>query len=262
MPNLDYSYMPMYGIEPYKDNDGLGGATVTKNNLIVTAWELTEKLLVAPNYVDFGTILKPAAVNDSLAPTDRDAGRQAFNSRHSALAYFNGNTGGQDPVIENVGMVLNPPPEMKQQLQGALSYNGDNPLLLSSYAVNKPLQCSYAWMLSNFYAPAHNLILLSGSGALFSTYLFFSEPTADPASRLPFLKTNGSNGVAPTFFDVTTPVGVQEMIEAVNDGDFYILYATQVQAEEGPEEPPDPDDPFESIGSYFGVTYPHSIARS
>lgn len=255
MPNLDYVYQPVYGVEPYQDNGGLGGAKITQDNLVITAWQILAKAIPAPAYFTFGPLIKSAEVNTALDPAARVAGLQAFPSRHSTYFYFNGNTGAMQVPVQILGLVLNPPPEMKQLLQGAVEYNGGNPALLSSYTVKKSLQAAYAWRAMWYQANSHNLQLLSGSGGLFSSYLFFTDasPLEATSGRLPFLKTNGADGVAPTFFDASTPTGVNQMIEAVNDGEFFVMYATVVDVAED-EDPP--------VGNYVDIFYPHSAARA
>lgn len=253
MPNLSYVYMPVYGVEPYADNGGLGGAVVTQDNLVVTAWQVTDKGLPPPDYVSFGQLLKPAAVNTNpiLQQVDRVGGSQAFESRHSGLVYINGDIGGAVDPVTIMAFVLNPPPELKQLLQGAVTYNGGNPLLLSSFNANKSLQGAYAWRPQVYGTAVHNAVSIVGGGAAFSSYLFYSDLPGDSANlRIPFLKTNGANGVAPVFFDASTANGVKQMIEAVNDGDFFICYVMVVDT-----------DPAGGNASYNGVVYPHSAAR-
>lgn len=249
MPNLNYSYMPVYGVEPYLDNNGAGGAKVTQENLIITAWAVESKFEGPPEYIEFEGILKPAEVNTALPEAARIAGKQTFDSRHSALVYINGNLnqeGGEE--LDAVGYVLNPPPEMKQLLQGAVEYNGGAVDSLDSYTVKKSLQSAYAWRQSFFAAEYHNALISTEFPAVFSTYLFFSEPFGDETFRIPFLKTNGADGVTPKCFDVSMASGVRQMIEAVNDGDFYVVYILPVLSEY-------------SDASYSGIVYPHSAAR-
>lgn len=255
MPNLDYVLQPVYGIEPYQDNGGLGGAKVTQENLVITTWSTTAKAQPAPNYFTFGPLLKPGEVNTALDPAARVAGLQAFASRYSTRFWFNGNTGANPAPIQFICMVLNPPPEMKQLLQGAVTYNGGDPTLLSSYTVKKSLQAAYAWKGNLYQASIHNIQLLAGSGGLFSSYLFYNDasPLEVTTGRLPFLKTNGADGVTPVFFDASIAAGVNQMIEAVNDGEFFIAYDTFVDVAVD-------EDP--STGNYVEVWYPHSGARS
>lgn len=250
MPDLDYAYMPMYGTEPYLDNGGLGGATITQDNLVITAWQVTDKFSPPPNYLDFGYILKPASVNTALPAGDRVAGTQSFNSRHSAYAYINPNTGGNVSPISVVGFVLNPPPELKQLLQGAVAYNGGDPLDIESYTISKSLQAVYAWRNLFNESTTHNLQNTNNDDvflSMFSSYLFYSEPATESITRIPFLKTSGADGVAPVFFDASISSGVNQMIEAVNDGDFFIAYSIFLEAA--------------APGKYCGVVYPHSTAR-
>lgn len=251
MPDLSYAYMPVYGVEPYLDNGGLGGAVVTGDNLVITAWQTTGKLGTPPDYADFGPILKPAAVNTALPDAARVAGQSFANSRHSSMVYINGDLGAAAEPINAMGLVLNPPPEVKQLLAGAVSYNGGNPADLASYTVTKSLQAQYAWRFLAWIASAHNAPLNTIAGTFYSTYLFYNDTAFDVAGRVPFLKTNGANGVIPTFFDVSLASGVNQMVEAVNDGDgYYIFFSAPVQT--------DDEDPE---GNYLDITYPHSAAR-
>lgn len=252
---LPYTYEPVYGAEPYKDNGGVGGANVTGDNLVITAWEVGKKFGNPPDYMSFGQILKPVSQNSAngetgapLNETDGiSGGIQAFPSRHSFKGYI------VSSAFNVVGLVLNPPPEMKQLLAGSLAYNGGDPFDPTSYTVSKSLQCSYAWRFGLDDAEeAHNIQTVSVGAALFSTYYWLNDLIFDAAiARVPFLKTNGANGIAPVFFDASISSGVNEMIEAVNDGgDYFVAFSMPIDT--GSEN---------EIGNYMNVVYPHSAAR-
>jgi hypothetical protein len=246
MPDLPYTFMPLYGHEPYLSNGGAGGSRVTQDNLVISSWSVTKKFGEPPEYMEFGTILHPAEVNTSLGATDRVAGKQTANSRYSALAYLQDV---DDPLpLGILGFVLNPPAEMKQLLQGALSYNGGDVNNLANYTVHKSLQSAYLWRgLHSSDGLGHNVVEINFANLpVFSTYLWFGDLATDANVHVPFLKTNGANGVAPVFFNPTTPAGVTEMIDAVNSGDFYVIYTMFVTDDEA---------------TYYGTYYPHSTAR-
>jgi hypothetical protein len=255
---LNYVYEPVYGAEPYQDNSGAGGARLTQQNLVVSAWQVGKKFDTPPNYFDWGSILKPVSQNNSngnsgapLNETDGvAAGLQAFRSRHSFKAFFLT----ADDSYFSIGFIINPPPEMKQLLQGSVSYNGGDPTDPTSYTVNKSLQSSYAWTFRlDVTAEAHNIQEFDSAAAVFSTYLWLNDQIFDASvARVPFLKTNGADGVAPVFFDASIAGGVNEMVEAVNDGgEYYIAFSMPFEVGEEND-----------IGNYFTVEYPHSAARA
>lgn len=249
MPDLTYAYEPLYGVEPYKDNSGAGGATVTQDNLIITAWQIADKFGDPPDYVSFDPILKPAAVNTALPATDRVAGTQFANSRHSASFYINPAFGGPETKFSAMGFVMNPPPELRQLLMGAISYNGGDPLDPASYVVSKSLQAALSWRVTQgVAASSRNFITYEDPILIIGTPLFFNDQASDIANWIPYLKTNGADGVAPTFFNVSTPAGVQEMIDAFNSGSgYYVPFTMAVEEDEG---------------QTITITYPHSTARA
>lgn len=245
--DLSYTYEPLYGAEPYQDNSGAGGARVTGQNLVISAWALADKFHEPPDYMVFGDILKPAAQNSNLPTMDGVAGGQTFHSRHSFKAFMQTD----DASFGTLGFVLNPPPEMRQLLAGSVKYNGGDPTDPASYTVSKSLQAAYLWRFELATCGAHNFQIADEALALFSSYLFFNDMPADLNFRIPFLKTNGADGVAPTFFDASIASGVNQMIEAVNDGDgYYIAFSMPIETgSEGDE------------GNYVNIVYPHSAAR-
>lgn len=256
MAEVPYVAMPIYGCEPYLDNDGAGGATVTGDNLIITAWTVEDKGGTPPDApFTFESILVPNYVNDTLTSPStgavvggvqsaaaKEASRQGMYSRHSGLMYIQSQQSGGStrwPVL----LVLNPPPEYKQQMAYAVEYNGGDTALYSSYTVNKPLQGNYAWRLLGSEAEQQNAPEPAVQGAQFSTYL--PNVGISDTLRTAFLKTNGADGVTPEFFDAYTAEGVREMIAAVNRGEFYIAYVVTSESDIG----------------YAGVVWPHSAAR-
>ena len=223
MAELKYSYTPLYGCEPYLDNNGAGGALVTGNNLIITLWSVSAVFLP----VDFLSLLKPNSVNDLAAPAQRTAALQAAHSRHSARFFFNPASYGsfeEGDTVWPLMAVVNPPPELKQQLVGAVEFNGGDPSLITNYNVKKSLQGLYFWTgspIAGTFEPNYNVWGGEGWSAAFSDYIPLFN---NPIEPIPFLATNGADGSAPTFFDRSTVQGVNQMIEAVNDGAFYIAY--------------------------------------
>ena len=249
MAELIYNYTPVYGVEPYLDNDGAGGARVTGDNLIITMWSVANKKQ-PPN---FSGILKPNTINELAQPAQRAAAAQAMHSRHSAFFYFAPEAYGDlvpkaGDILWPVMAVVNPPPELKQQLVGAVEFNGGNPADIASYTVKKSLQGLYAWTPALAQAEVdgdQNVWVSEASIAAFSDYIPLVNA---PGTPIPFLATSGADGAEPTFFDRSTVQGVNQMIEAVNDGEFYIAYylGTVLDIE----------------GAYSGFRWPHSTARA
>lgn len=243
MPSADYNYTSVYGAEPYKDNGGLGGATVTAQNLIITAWEVESKGGEPPDpFLEFGDFLVPAYVNEALPAQRQTAAIQPMFSRHSAEVWLDSG------ITEAVCFVLNPPPELKQQLVRSVTFNGGDPLDLANYTVSKSLQGCYAWQGGCVTADiSENDYQTAGlSDGVFSSYLPLGDRAGENDNTpLPFLKTNGADGVTPVFFDRFTADGVNEMIAAVNAGNFYIAYTVLLDA------PP----------AHVFIKWPHSLAR-
>lgn len=236
MASYPYFYRPIYGIEPYLSNGGAGGAKVTAQNLIVSAW-------VGPGGGDSqpfvnADFMHPISVNDNpaLFPVDREGGGTAFHSRHSAQFLFLG-TGVDDA---RAALVLNPPPEYKQELADALVFNGGDPSDLNNFQANKSIMGSYAWRVE---VTDLNFIPVVTTTVTISSYL--EQGLTSPP--LAFLRTNGADGQTPQFFDRTTAVGVDEMIAAVDKGDFFIACSIEALT------PP--------LGGIINIRWPHSSAR-
>ncbi len=223
MADLNYLLSPAYGFEPFASNGGAGGANVTGHNLVITTWALDDKLIVSPILV-FGALRQPISQNDNISVQKRVAGGQAMHSRNSAQMFFEADPN-DDPPDSNFLFVLNPPPELRQQIAGSVVFNGGDPLDLANYTVKQSLQGCYVWDTEvdlapasdqNFYLRPQTHVAMAGS------YLNLGDYNGIGGTPIPLLKTSGADGQTPQFFDRTTAQGVNEMIAAINAGNFYI----------------------------------------
>jgi hypothetical protein len=245
MATLDYNYSPNYGVEDYAEVNGLDGAKVSQDNLCITLWEIDGGAFAPP--FAFGNLIVPNYINDAVPEQNRAAFKQGMKSRTSCLSFL---VPSNDPKLTNdLCLVLNPPPEYRQQMAQAVVFNGGDPLDLANYTISKSLQGNYTWrptyQLTTGIGDENIIDFSPVSPVIFSTYLQLDPVDAAP---LPFLKTNGADGVAPVFFDRTTAGGVAEMIAAVNGGEFYIAMAFA-------------DLGVGGTGKHFGAVWPHSAAR-
>lgn len=254
MASFDYTYSPVYGVEPYIENGGAGGAKVTENNLIISAWQNPDNIISVQPFTG-ADLVRPIYANDNplVAQTERDAAALAFSSRHSARFHYVPIPVQPEVPAVTLALVLNPPPEYKQEMMGAVSFNGGNPATLSNWTIRRSLQGNYAWY-DNIWSSeeGRNSTVLGASNYLVyaglrSTYLKLGEFENIP---LAFLKTNGADGSVPVAFDRTTAEGAQEMVNAVNLGNFYVAFVMTVAPI------------LEQIqGFYFDIKWPHSSAR-
>lgn len=239
MAVLDYKYIHAYGVEPYVANGGVGGAKLTGDNLIVSAWKKIDPFPANPfEDADFlhpvNTDTDPAIVaSEKSALSD-----QAFHSRHRANIFYLPDV--TDPT--RLSFVLNPPPELKQALVGAFTYDGGDPTNPANWTANKPSQIVYLWEHSCQFMSGLDIVQEPQNySATFSSYVFFG------GGALPLLKTNGANGQEPEFFDLTTAQGAQEMVASVNKGNFWIAFYFHIASS------------FNSVN--VKIKYPHSMAR-
>lgn len=243
MPALNYRFIPQYGFEPY---DVASGETeVTQNNLVITSWFASLQQGPASPLAFFDQLI-PNYANTSVGAAERAASLSSINSRVSAKFFFSVSSN----VVGGICCVVNPPAEYKQQMQGAIVYNGGDPFDIASYTVKKPLQGNYLWEASKDLAGS------SSQNILQSSVVDLAYGTVPPntsallsGAPLQLLKTNGADGTAPTFFDFSSPVGVNAMIAALNaGGEYYVpLFYTLGSSS------PDP--------AYRNLKYPHSAAR-
>jgi hypothetical protein len=261
----DYQFIHHYGCEPYAANNGAGGATITQQNLVITAWGGTQADETKPDVFEDAQLLIPNPNNSDAAITslERVATAQGFHSRHSAHTFVQQNKGKQTPSIMPVGYVLNPPPEFKQAMCGALTFNGGDPADKANWTAKKSIMSQYAWRYSAEFVlrDTRNLIAnnaIDNSNAFISTQAAYSTylhlPDLDDDSyRLPFLKTSGADGVAPQFFDPYTAGGAQEMVAAVNRGEFFVFMEIRADI---PEKITGP-----LLTVNHTIVWPHSAAR-
>lgn len=251
MPALDYSFIPTFGVEPDDETDA-GGARVTGDNLLVTLWTVEGKEGEPPEpKVTIGSIVRPAFLDTNQIETIRPGYPSAMHSRVSAEFYFGPSQEGGSDFVWPLFAVLNPPDELRQQLANAVEYIGgdaSDPSDLENYAVSKSLQGCYAWvaeMLTTFGGMNNTGVASCEFG--YSAYLPLQPVGLSFTFQLPFLRTNGADGVTPEFFDMTTVAGVRAMINAVNRGQFYVGMMLTAESEVN--------------GTYARIRWPHSTAR-
>ena len=245
MPNLDYRFITQYGFDPY--NPATGEIDVTNDNLVISAWFAPDVQQDAAAPLVFAGQVLPNYVNTSVGASEQAASKQSVKSRHSARYLFEVISGRGVQVTPGICLVLNPPPEYKQQMQGAIVYNGGDPYDVASYTVKKPLQANYLWEAQQDLAGGQNLMATSAFEVIFGTYP--PNTSGFTAAPVQLLKTNGADGVAPVFFDFSSSSGVKAMIDAVNaGGEYYLPFFFNLGSST-------PD------AAYRVVKYPHSVAR-
>jgi hypothetical protein len=240
-------YQPIYGVERANEkgevvagiNPNGIGADESAQNLLITLWSLTDfpadfsapvyDSIQIPSYLN----TMPLDAPNSWATGDENhaPGFEEGMSARVACSYFYLDSNAKSPgVLMNV---LDPPQEYRQQMAGAVEYAGGDPTNLSNYTLKKSLVGNMAWEQVDVSMAG---VGLYGQTAVdiadtvfFSSYLDIKMDTLGITTgiKVPFLKTNGADGKAPEFFDRTTQSGIQEMIAAVNKGDFYIAYLVE-----------------------------------
>lgn len=246
MADLNYLYSPYYGIEPFDPTSV--GAKLTGQNLVVTVWTVPEKVDAIPVP---GVLVQPASQNDNLLAERRAAtGATAMFSRCSAQMLFIQTEGeGINPVLTDpLLLVLNPPPELRQQWSQAVTFNGGNPADPADYTVLRSLLCGYTWRVqADLGDEVQNALVPSIDLEYdFGTLTDLGNYDGVASLSMPLLATSGADGQAPTFFDRTTDQGVADMLAAVNAGEFFVPLLIGADV---------------TTPTRFTVTYPHSAAR-
>lgn len=257
MPTPLYDYVPIYGVEEHLPDlpapGGNGGAREDNDNLIITAWEVSDKNQGgSANPFVFTDLMIPRYSSEGVSDEEKPAWQTPMLGRVGARFLLStANDGGFEQFFV---LVLSPPEELKQQLANSVVYNGGDPLDVASYTFTKSQAGQFAWKgLMYISADSGDTGINAFSGGSNFSYdigqyiplNLFSQPDA---TYLPLLRTNGADGNAPEAFDMTTPDGVAECITAVNRGEFYVPLLLE-EAE------------YESPGAYFDVWWPHSIPR-
>ena len=224
MPTPAYDYVPQYGVEPFDVSKGVeGGAIRTGENLIATLWRLSDKTPGgSATPFAYSGILIPRSENVNVPEAQRVAFEPGMSGRVGARIFLS------DPqVTEEVDIVLavlNPPEELKQQLAGSVVYGGGDPFDVANYTFLKSQQGQFAWQGETWDADSGQGSWQGESLAHMGSYIdlnLFAQPST---AYFPLLRTDGTDGVAPEAFDMTTEVGVQECIAAVNKGDFFVPF--------------------------------------
>lgn len=224
----DYNYEPLYGVEPYKNlgddplTDFGGGATFTNENLLISLWNVTG-VDGATDVPNAGELLKPTYVTLEADPAASEAAglfnfykayRQTFSSRTSARIDV---VLGEDVSPLTPLAVLNPPGELKTRYITAIKAVLD---------ASTTSGLSLTFSQGCFDALVWGVLFWGAAGLTTTGGAVFGNPMI---SSLPFLKTNGANGVFPEFYQSYTTAAatgqqaqfVADMAEIVK-GNFYI----------------------------------------
>lgn len=231
----DYQYTPIYGVEPWQDNAGVGtpteyggGAKITGQNLIISMWttEATPRLLVPLPYT-------PDAVTyDAFAPGYGTKGSlPAFNSRTSARFQI-----GLNDIEFTLLAVLNPPNDFKSQVQNAFKADAS---AANGFAVLKSFQQPLAF---EAYAT-------DGKNGLLQCPAVFGGPIAFTS----LLATSGADGTPPVALPslFSGLPAAQDTLNAMNSGNFYIGCEFELRDLIG-----DPED-----SGIVTINWPHTAAR-
>jgi hypothetical protein len=250
-PTVNYEYQPMFGVDRWKDIDGTdnGGAEFSDNQLIVTQWGVDDKKVDPATAYSFGDMLVPRYAR--AGETNRKRWETSTLGRVGSKFFLQNY---QDaPQEDAVCAVLNPPQELKQQLAFSAEFDGGDVSDPDSYTFLKPQQGQFAWKMKIIGTEDGQNIIedFSGSEFLFGQYLPINTMggSPDPGDMQPFLKTSGADGVAPEPFDQSTEAGINELIAAVNRGDFFIPLIYEVS-----------DFAF-NPGAYGEIWWPYSASR-
>ncbi len=262
----DYSLQGVYGCEPWKpvagksfsDAAGLvpvsqtnaefgGGAEITAQNLLINAWSITEEdgegipnqgAQLIPFYgVDlvFPSGLDPTFLSEGVTPV--------FDSRTSAN-FVIGSLG--DEFAPPLLGVMNPPGGMKALLQKAFKNITPDPG--SALGVSGP----FGGSLLSLGAWAYNV---SGGGGGQDQIVDYSIELGSAGGTLtgilPLLKTSGADGDYPEFFTpfpVASAGEIQEFLDAMNTGNFFVPFLLDWDTESSPT-------------AQLTIAWPHSAAR-
>lgn len=262
MPDPTYQYVPIYGVEPYENNAGAGddtefggGAELTNNNLLVTLWTVdsldvegipASGRLLRPFYAD--PLIPFQAFFDQIGLKNLGANvKQSFDSRTS-LKFFLGKLAEDLPFAFAFPLlaVLNPPAEMKNRLANTFRNLRVDPASATGFSAQfiAGVAGQGAWNAAYADAdnPAHEVNATGDTSFSFIPYF---------VSKLPYLKTNGADGVFPEFFPLTpTPMGTMDSkatYDALLTGDFYVAALITPLSD--------------SLGWVVRIEWPHSLAR-
>ena len=270
----DYGYIPIFGVEPFKNVAGAplttvnsfnlktttfgGGANNTRNNLLVTLWGNLQFSETFSGTVLAGDLLQPvdASVEGSIAeilPGLANNGFSSFaDSRTSFKLSFVQNSD-EDPFVSSPLMgVLNPPGELKnaykylaKAMQVAIS--AGNPVgVLTTF--KKSVLDLFMWR-GAFCTTGSSIAQITAlSGTLAAGNIFF----------LPLLKTSGADGVLPVFY----PSLLLELI-ATGDVDAVNVYLTALAAGDFfvPVFFSPTATPASGAAWFAEITWPHSTPR-
>ena len=237
----DYIYQPVYGVEPWQDNAGVGypadyggGARVTAQNLVISMWgEPTgggsTPVFLVPGYATPGALEQDAFIAGSGTKGTTPIANSRTSSRFALQVELDG---GLDTLFY---AFLNPPSDFKSQVQNAVKANLNAP---NGIEVLKSL---YSWLAFEFYVTNLKSQPLVAA-ATFSGIFGF----------LPLFATSGADGVFPEALPDLLGDGLpaaQSTLNAINSGNFYIMCLFFGQFEE-------PD-----TTAVYTINWPHTAAR-
>ncbi len=195
---LPFSYLPLFGVDPFYNAAGAdvttgygGGAKVTGDNLLVTLWSATaDEGGGPPLFVD---LLQPsyASVTANALPDYLDSYEtyanlaKPFASSRTAAKYLFAN-GSSD--IDTFLAVLNPPAELKNHYMS---------MATAVLAAN-----AYGFQLDMLKSCANDSFVWGGRtvNGLGTPVASTSVVFGSVFEPLPLLRTSGADGVAPVFY--------------------------------------------------------------
>jgi hypothetical protein len=267
-----YLYQPIYGVAPWEAVEGKsfadaagtipdptgpfgGGAVVSPDNLILTAWTVTDT--DAEDHPSQGALLRPFNEFPSNIAQDAQFGfagvslnglAQEFDSRTAARFVLSLPTAPTPQAFEPpVLLVLNPPSGLKNRLARAISIEGRGGPMGFTGTVNKSLWDVAVWACSFMRGASGIDQGVMGEyvpGSALRGLLPFTGVTG-----LPLLRTSGADGNYPEFLPVYPDSNtVPALVEALDSGDFYVPMLIAWDTEVTPNVT-------------FDCAWPHSVAR-
>jgi len=257
-----YALLPFYGVEMWKDVAGKtfsdeagttvvaadqatygGGSEFTQQNLLVGFWSgdgaggFNAKL--RPGYT-FQTplgVLAPNVPGNALQPLTP--------SRTTASVVIAPEDNGGPALTGTIIGIINPPEEYKDLLAGAIETPDDD---WNNIEYNKGIYDFLYWR-KPFFSPEGLVQPQTITSDVITPIALITAKQLFPAIPLQImLKTNGSDGEKPTFWDTSTPQKLKAVLDAKN---YYLMWNISWDYESI-----DPTD-----GYQFYLEWPHSLVR-
>jgi hypothetical protein len=228
---MAYLYQPIYGVESYENVAGVplsdafgGGAKVTKDNLVITLWEVTSEGDFGPNG---GNLLRPfngtseyqLALAGAAAQDIGLAGiyTQFCKSRYSARFIVEDLDG--DPLIgDELMAMMQPPQDLANSILGMAKG-----FQTSSNAFGKKID----FLHTGFGVFMWDFLATDTQNVDQQEIAIFGDWAAIPALGigfgLPLYKTSGADGVFPEIYDISTNQATAQTIEALADGEPFFV---------------------------------------